>query len=119
MPAAPSASVKRASSFSPGKHVVQALGLAGEVLLVVGIVDELFLRSCRADWMPKERAGLFELVGELQQEWRRGPAAALNIMPIGSPLADCASGSRDRRSPVTFCSGVNATQSTSRSMIWS
>jgi len=27
----------------PREHVVQALGLAGEVLLVVGIGDELFL----------------------------------------------------------------------------
>ena len=32
-------------------------------------------------------------------------------MPTGKPLADCASGSEIAGSPVTFCSGVKATQS--------
>ena len=37
--------------------------------------------------------------------------AAENIMPTGNPLADSASGNEIAGSPVTFCSGVNATQS--------
>ncbi|CNM63737.1 Uncharacterised protein [Mycobacterium tuberculosis] len=37
-------------------------------------------------------------------------------MPTGMPSAVCANGSEIAGSPVTFCSGVNATQSISRSM---
>ncbi len=37
-------------------------------------------------------------------------------MPTGMPEADSASGSEIAGSPVTFCSGVNPTQSASRSM---
>ena len=44
------------------------------------------------------------------------PLTVDNIIPTGIPAADSASGSEIAGSPVAFWSGVNATQSMSRSI---
>jgi len=70
------------------------------------------------DWMRGQGRALFEFVRQFQKSGLL-PTTAENIMPTGRPETDSPSGNEIAGSPVTFCSGVNATHSNSRSMTWS